>query len=62
MQERTRRIWMTICGVLICGFSVGMFNFSALGLDPFQVFTHGIFKILPAGAPGFGTEIGRAHV
>lgn len=55
MQERTRRIWMTICGVLICGFSVGMFNFSALGLDPFQVFTHGIFKILPAGAPGFGT-------
>ena len=55
MQERTRRILMTICGVLICGFSVGMFNFSALGLDPFQVFTHGIFMILPEGAPGFGT-------
>ena len=55
MQERTRRILMTICGVLVCGFSVGMFNFSALGLDPFQVFTHGIFMILPAGAPGFGT-------
>ncbi len=57
MQERTRRILMTICGVLICGFSVGMFNFSALGLDPFQVFTHGIFKILPVGAPGFGTVV-----
>lgn len=55
MQERTRRIWMTISGVLICGFSVGMFHFSALGLDPFQVFTHGIFMILPEGAPGFGT-------
>ena len=55
MQERTRRIWMTISGVLICGFSVGMFNFSALGLDPFQVFVHGIFNILPEGAPGFGT-------
>lgn len=55
MHERTRRIWMTISGVLICGFSVGMFNFSALGLDPFQVFTHGIFMILPKGAPGFGT-------
>ena len=55
MQERTRRIWMTINGVLICGFSVGMFNFSALGLDPFQVFVHGIFYILPEGAPGFGT-------
>lgn len=55
MRERTRRIWMTISGVLICGFSVGMFQFSALGLDPFQVFTHGIFMILPEGAPGFGT-------
>lgn len=55
MQERTRRILMTISGVLICGFSVGMFNFSALGLDPFQVFTHGIFMILPERAPGFGT-------
>lgn len=55
MQERTRRILMTISGVLICGFSVGMFNFSALGLDPFQVFTHGIFMILPEGTPGFGT-------
>lgn len=46
---------MTVCGVLICGFSVGMFNFSALGLDPFQVFVHGVFHILPEGAPGFGT-------
>ncbi|MBD5487326.1 MAG: Tat pathway signal sequence [Lachnospiraceae bacterium] len=55
MQERTRRIWMTIIGVLICGFSVGMFNFSALGLDPFQVFVHGIFYIMPESAPGFGT-------
>lgn len=55
MKERTRRIWMTISGVLICGFSVGMFNFSALGLDPFQVFTHGIFYILPEGIVGFGT-------
>lgn len=55
MQERTRRILMTISGVLICGFSVGMFNFSALGLDPFQVFVHGVFEILPEWAPGFGT-------
>lgn len=55
MKERTRRIWMTIVGVLVCGFSVGMFNFSVLGLDPFQVFTHGIFMVLPEGKPGFGT-------
>lgn len=55
MQERTRRIWMTIVGVLVCGFSVGMFNFSMLGLDPFQVFAHGVFMALPEGKPGFGT-------
>lgn len=46
---------MTIVGVLVCGFSVGMFNFSVLGLDPFQVFVHGVFEILPEGALGFGT-------
>lgn len=55
MKERTRRIWMTIAGVLICGFSVGMFNFSMLGLDPFQVFAHGVFMALPEGILGFGT-------
>ncbi len=55
MQERTRRIWMTVVGVLVCGFSVGMFNFSMLGLDPFQVFAHGVFMALPEGKPGFGT-------
>lgn len=46
---------MTIVGVLVCGFSVGMFNFSMLGLDPFQVFAHGVFMALPEGKPGFGT-------
>ncbi len=46
---------MTICGVLICGFSVGMFNFSDFGMDPFQVFAHGVWGALPAGFPGFGT-------
>ena len=38
MQERTRRIWMTVVGVLVCGFSVGMFNFSVLGLALFYLF------------------------
>jgi uncharacterized protein len=40
---------MTISGVLIAGFSVGMFNFSAFGMDPFQVFAHGIWTHLPLG-------------
>lgn len=43
MSEKAKRIIMTICGVLISGFSVGMFNFSNFGMDPFQVFTHGIW-------------------
>lgn len=37
-QERTRRIGMTIVGVRVCGFSVGMFNFSVLGLALFYLF------------------------
>ncbi len=39
-----RRLIMTIIGVLVSGFSVGMFNFSAFGMDPFQVFAHGIWN------------------
>lgn len=55
MTEKTRRIFMTVFGVLICGFSVGMFNFSMFGMDPFQVFVHGIWIALSEGFPGFGT-------
>lgn len=43
MSEKSRRVMMTVFGVLIAGFSVGMFNFSAFGMDPFQVFAHGIW-------------------
>ncbi len=44
MNEKQRRIVMTIAGVLISGFSVGIFNFSVFGMDPFQVFAHGVWK------------------
>lgn len=49
MTEKTKRIIMTICGVLIAGFSVGMFNFSNFGMDPFQVFAHGVWMHMPLG-------------
>lgn len=52
MQEKHRRILMTVFGVLISGFSVGMFNLSAFGMDPFQVFAHGIWSHTPIS---FGT-------
>lgn len=47
MSEKAKRIAMTVCGVLIAGFSVGMFNFSAFGMDPFQVLAHGIAGHVP---------------
>lgn len=40
--EMTRRVLMTIAGVTLSGFSVGMFNTSAFGMDPFQVLAHGV--------------------
>lgn len=43
---------MTTCGVLVAGFSVGMFDFSNFGVDPFQVLAHGIWMQTPLG---FGT-------
>ncbi|QEN03474.1 hypothetical protein EW093_01720 [Thiospirochaeta perfilievii] len=52
MSEKSKRIVMTISGVLITGFSVGIFNFSLFGMDPFQVFAHGVWRHLPLG---FGT-------
>ena len=52
MSEKTKRILMTVCGVSMSGFSVGMFNLSDFGMDPFQVLAHGIWKHIPMG---FGT-------
>lgn len=36
---------MTVAGVTIMGLSVGMFSFSQMGLDPFQVFCHGTWRL-----------------
>jgi uncharacterized protein len=55
MNEKYRRITMTVFGVLITGFSVGMFNLSAFGMDPFQVLAHGIWKHISLGYGTFYT-------
>jgi len=39
-----RRIWMTVFGVLVMGMSVGLFSLSGLGMDPFQILAHGIWR------------------
>lgn len=49
MSEKVRRVLMTVFGVLIAGFSVGMFDFSNMGVDPFQVLAHGIWLKTPLG-------------
>ena len=36
-----KRLLMTLSGVLVCSFSVGMFKLSAFGVDPFQCFAQG---------------------
>ena len=52
MNEKRRRIFMTVVGIGLSGISVGMFNFSDFGMDPFQVFAHGIWNLTSIG---FGT-------
>ncbi len=49
MNEKQRRILMTVIGVLTAGFSVGIFNFSVFGMDPFQVFAHGAWELTSIG-------------
>ena len=55
MNEKQRRMLMTVSGVLICGFSVGIFNFSLFGMDPFQVFAHGVWVLTTMGYGTFYT-------
>ena len=57
MNEKQRRIFMTVAGVLISGFSVGIFNLALFGMDPFQVFAHGIWMHTPMGYGTFYTII-----
>ena len=47
-----RRIAMSLCGVIICAVSVGIFKIAALGVDPFQSFMAGLDALIPIG---FGT-------
>lgn len=47
-----KRIIMSVLGVLICGFSVGIFKLAAFGVDPFQAFMSGIDHMIPID---FGT-------
>lgn len=47
MNLNKRRIFMSLFGVIVCGFSVGIFKIAALGIDPFQSLVTGIHKVFP---------------
>ena len=52
MSQKNKRIIMTVVGVLCSGFGAGIFDFSQMGMDPFQVFAHGVWN---QTTMGFGT-------
>ena len=47
MSTFTKRILMSILGVVICGMSVGMFKHAAFGVDPFQALMSGLDAVIP---------------
>lgn len=47
MNNRNKRILMSVCGVLICGISVGLFKRAAFGVDPFQTLMSGLDAVIP---------------
>ncbi len=49
---KTRRIFMSFFGVIICAISVGIFKIAALGVDPFQSLMSGLGQLIPIS---FGT-------
>ena len=61
MNELTKRIIMTVLGVSICGLSVGLFSYSSMGLDPFQVFAHGTWSLFPLGYGTYYMMLGPAQ-
>lgn len=47
LKKNRRRIMMSLCGVIICAVSVGVFKLAALGVDPFQSFMAGLDALVP---------------
>lgn len=47
MEESKKRLIMCIIGVFLSGVAAGIFGFTAFGMDPFQVFAHGLWGLTP---------------
>ena len=48
MEDKKKKIFMCVFGVLICGVSVGFFKRAAFGVDPFQSFMAGVGCVTPS--------------
>jgi uncharacterized membrane protein YczE len=59
MENKGKRLFMCVFGVLICGVSVGFFKRAAYGVDPFQAFMAGLNEMIPIS---FGTLYVIANV
>ena len=44
---KTKRILMSVCGVVICAIAVGGFKMAAFGVDPFQSLMSGLDQLIP---------------
>ncbi len=51
-SREKKRILMSLCGVVVCAVSVGIFKIAALGVDPFQSLMAGLDRMIPID---FGT-------
>ena len=49
---KSKRIIMSLVGVIITAISIGAFKYAAFGVDPFQSFMSGIDTLIPID---FGT-------
>ncbi len=52
VEKRSKRILMSVLGVIVCGISVGFFKRAAFGVDPFQALMSGLDAVIPIS---FGT-------
>lgn len=47
MNIKGKKVLMSLCGVIICAVSVGIFKLAAFGVDPFQSLMSGLDKLFP---------------
>lgn len=46
-NNRIKRIFLTVSGVVLCGIAAGLFKHACLGIDPFQILISGINAVIP---------------